>query len=82
MADSTTAKALADRVGVGAIKHMQIRFLWIQQQVQQRHLRIEHVPSKLNPADFLTKAIAPSDFDKHLRRIGLEWAVGATPTLK
>ena len=57
MADSTTANALADRVGVGPMKHMQTRFLWVQQQVQQQHLNIEHVPTKLNPADVLQRRL-------------------------
>ena len=70
-ADSTTAKAMSDRFGVGRARHMQTRWLWLQERVQHQELRIVHVPSHDNVADLLTKVLAGPGQDKFLARIGL-----------
>jgi hypothetical protein len=53
--DSSAAKAMILRDGVGKVKHLDVRALWIQ---QERHngLRTRKVAGERNPADLGTKA--------------------------
>ena len=53
--DSTAAKGVASRVGVGKIKHMDVRHCWLQDVVQKRGLVCKKIGGKVNPADALTK---------------------------
>ena len=60
--DSTSAKAIASRRGVGRVKHMETRFLWIQERVRKCDLVIKKVGGKVNPADALTKPKSRDEF--------------------
>ena len=69
--DRTSAKSMADRKGVAKVKHMQTRFLWIQERVANGDITIHHVGTKLNPADPFTKPLTRPELDAHMNRIGL-----------
>jgi hypothetical protein len=58
--DSTSAVSFAKRQGVGRMRHLDTRELWIQQQVKERKLRIIHIPGDSNPSDIFTKEFAES----------------------
>ena len=53
--DSTAAKGVASRVGIGKVRHLEVRFLWLQELVQLREVRVLKVRGDANPADVLTK---------------------------
>ena len=53
--DSTAAKGMASRAGVGKVKHLDIGWLWIQEIVKIRAIILKKIDGKYNPADFLTK---------------------------
>ena len=55
--DSSVAKAIAQRLGVGRVRHLQTSCLWVQQFVARRQLRIASIPTALNPADAGTKVL-------------------------
>jgi hypothetical protein len=64
--DSTTAGSLADRLGVGQrTKHIQTRFLWVQERVQDRDLRVKKVHTSKNIADIATKPVSKQVADRH-----------------
>ena len=44
-------------MGVGKIRHLELRELWIQEQVAQKRLQLEKIPSSSNEADILTKQL-------------------------
>ena len=44
-------------MGVGKIRHPELRELWIQEQVAQKKLRLEKIQSSENDADILTKQV-------------------------
>ncbi len=44
--DSSSAKALAQRRGVGRLKHVDLRHLWIQSCVRQKLLRLKKVGTR------------------------------------
>ena len=55
--DSSAGKGIASRVGVGKVKHLSLRQLWLQDLVQQGRVVIRKEPTKTNVADLGTKAL-------------------------
>lgn len=53
--DSSSAKSIGQRRGVGRLKHLDIRLLWIQRFVKQRFLRLKKIHTVDNVADLNTK---------------------------
>ena len=55
--DSSAGKGIASRVGMGKVKHLSLRELWLQDVVQQGRVVIRKEPAKTNVADLGTKAL-------------------------
>lgn len=55
--DSSAARGIASRQGVGKIRHMQVRFLWLQDEVKERRIKLGTEKSEENVADLGTKAL-------------------------
>eukprot|EP00439_Symbiodinium_sp_Y106_P037542 s3170_g4.t1 len=55
--DSSVARAIASRLGVGRVRHLQTSGLWIQQWVLAKLLRVAAVPTQFNPSDMCTKSL-------------------------
>ena len=53
--DSTAAKSAASRIGLGRVRHMEIKYLWIQEATKAKRIELQKIDGKLNPADVLTK---------------------------
>ena len=67
--DSSAAIGFAMRPGVGkTMKHIQIKYLLIQDAIQRGLIKIEKVDTKLNPADVLTKFLGVEPFQFHVGR--------------
>jgi ribonuclease HI len=74
--DSTTAGSLADRLGVGQrTKHIQTRFLWVQERVQDRDLRVKKVHTSKNVADVATKPVSGQALNRHCEVAHLVFAI-------
>ena len=56
--DSSVARAIASRLGVGRVKHLQTSSLWIQQWVHKKELRVAAIGTALNPTDMGTKILS------------------------
>ena len=56
--DSSSAKALAQRRGVGRLKHVDLRYLWVQACVRQKLIRLKKVNTQNNVADLNTKNLS------------------------
>ena len=56
--DSSSAKAFASRRGLGKQRHVQTRFLWLQDRVAAGHLQVRTLKGTENPSDLLTKAMS------------------------
>lgn len=72
--DSSCAKSIASRVGLGKIRHMEVKFLWIQDAVKDKKIQVRKIRGDGNPADNLTKPRTVRDMragDK-LKIIGAE----------
>ena len=62
--------------GLGSLRHIQTQYLWLQERVSAKELRLTKVLGTANPADMLTKHLAKPDLDKHLEFSGLMIAAG------
>ena len=56
--DSSAARALAGRVGVGRTRHIAAGLLWLQQKVVAKELRITGIPTAVNTSDIGTKILS------------------------
>ena len=55
--DNSAAVAICHREGVGKIKHLEGKLMWLQQRVGRNEIEIRRVPTKWNPADLGTKSL-------------------------
>ena len=58
--DSSAARGMAGRQGVGRVRHMAANLLWLQEKVRDRVVNITPVPTATNAADIGTKSLAKS----------------------
>ena len=73
LTDSTSAKAIATRVGVTKLtKHIQLRFLYMRDLVANNVVKIKKVGTKENSADVMTKNVATAVLHYHLPKVGLK----------
>ena len=68
--DSSAAKAMASRVGLGRVRHLEVRYLWVQQSVKRGRLQIVKINGKVNPADIATKPKNSTEMQEQASRIG------------
>ena len=54
------------------IKHMEMRYLSVKDEVRKKKVSIEHINTRANIADPLTKALPPKIFKQHAEVMGLE----------
>ena len=73
LTDSSAARAFAARRGVGRMRHMETRMLWLQLEVQQQRVRLGRVLGKENPADLMTKYLSEKEIREHLQRLSMFW---------
>ena len=68
--DSSSAKAMAERRGVGASRHIEAHYLRPQDKVFARELEIAKVQGKINDSDLVTKVQTKNVIESHLIRLG------------
>ena len=70
--DSTSGKSIATRIGSSKkAKHIDLKYLFIQQLVQNGILSIHKISTHDNPADILTKYVPAEVLNKHLYMAGI-----------
>ena len=69
--DSVAAKGIASRVGIGKVRHLEVRFLWLQEVVQHRDVQIRKVLGTQNPADVMTKPTSFAEAVRLLKPVGV-----------
>ena len=74
--DSSTARGIALRRGVGKIRHLHTPLLWVQTRVRRGDLRLEAVPGDTNIADLGTKPLAGPKLEELLHRCGFRFLEG------
>ena len=69
--DSSAARSMVQRTGVGRVRHIQARFLWIQEEQRGGRLTVMKVAGSENPADLGTKAVTRDTLEKLLSKLPL-----------
>ena len=70
--DSSAAKGFASKRGVGKVRHMEVKWLWLQEEVRRGRVKVSKVLGTQNPADVLTKFMRKADISDRLGRMNLE----------
>ena len=80
--DSNTAKAIVSRLGLGKVRHMEVRYLWAQEAHKAKLFEVKKIAGTRNPADVLTKAMSAGDMVEKLHAVGARFdAVCGGPVL-
>ena len=74
--DSSAAKSFVSRKGLGKMKHLEIRDLWLQREVSLGKVVVNKVDGKKNPADLMTKYLRKEEIEERLQLMGIriEWS--------
>ena len=68
--DSTAAIGIVHRRGLGKTRHIEVQYLWVQDNVNRKTMSVEKVGTKANPADMLTKGLKKETIEEHMRFTG------------
>ena len=78
LSDSSAAKGTVSRRGLGKTRHVQTRYLWIQERLARKEILVTKIKGTANPADILTKAVNRATLLKHCQSIGLCFVTHST----
>ena len=67
--DSSAARGIIHRAGLGKLRHLETGYLWLQSAVKAKKLQVRKVSGTENPADLMTKHLACADMWKHLSKL-------------
>ena len=70
--DATAAMGVAQRVGLGKLRHLDTQSLWLQQAIRQKRIGLSKVLGTVNPADLMTKYTDSSTLERLLVIMSLE----------
>ena len=77
--DSDAAKGIALRRGVGKVKHLEVKTLWVQDLIERKKLSIHKVDGRKNPADMMTKYLEGARIQVLCRMMSLTQYEGRDP---
>ena len=69
--DASAAIGIIRRAGIGKLRHLNVRYLWVQDQVKSERLGLKKVAGADNPADIATKHLNADIMRKHLESLGV-----------
>ena len=70
--DSSAAKSFVSRRGLGKMRHLEIRDLWLQKEVREGKVEISKIPGEENPADLMTKILGIKDIESRLEGMNIK----------
>ena len=76
LVDSSAAKSIASRTGLGKLRHLEIKFLWLQECVRRGKLVLSKVRGDINLADVFTKPKSLEDMKLVLIFSCINWCEG------
>ena len=68
--DAKATEHILHRQGIGKLKHIDVAYLWIQDEVRSRRLKVRRVRSEDNIADLGTKPLSKAVIAKHCTTMG------------
>ena len=69
--DSSAAQGILMRTGVGKLKRLEVKNLWVQEQIQLGRVSSLKIPRHLNIADLLTHNCNANELAKYLSKFGV-----------
>ena len=69
--DSSAAKSFAARRGFGRMRHIDVRMLWLQEEVLGKRVVLVKVPGDKNPADMMTKYLSKQAIDERMNLVNI-----------
>ena len=69
--DSSAAKSFVSRRGLGKMRHLEIRDLWLQKEVRDGLVEVSKIPGDQNPADLMTKVLGIKVIQSRLERMNI-----------
>ena len=84
LTDALAAKGVATRKGLGGTRHIEVHYLWVQEKVANKDIKISKVWGRENPADLLTKHLDSKTMARYMTILGIEPLEGrsaAAPSL-
>ena len=69
--DSSAAKSFVGRRGLGKMRHIEVRNLWLQEEVAQGKVKVLKVHGEQNPSDLITKILSGKEIEFRLALMGL-----------
>ena len=69
--DSSAAKSFVSRRGLGRMRHLEVRDLWLQKEVLDGKLEISKIRGDENPSDLMTKILGIEEIDTRLKEMNL-----------
>ena len=74
--DSSAAKGMASRKGLGEVRHVEVNQLWVQEKVGSGEVELKKADGQSNLADALTKYIDGDSIIRHMDGTGQYYAYG------
>ena len=69
--DSSAAKSFVARRGLGKMRHIEVRDLWLQEEVRKGDVVVEKILGTDNPADLMTKFLHMKEIEHRLGEMGM-----------
>ena len=67
------AKAVTGRRGLGKLRHVELKWLWVQDAVKEGRIRMGKVHGEVNVADHLTKPRNKDEVEELIKGVGGEF---------
>ena len=69
--DSASAKSYASKRGLGKMRHIEVKDLWLQEAVCRGRVKLFKIDGEKNPADLFTKYLSDVDIERHLKALNV-----------
>ena len=79
--DSTTGRGMCQRTGVGQERHLELRFLWIQERLRLKAFRLNKETTEEMTADILTNYCEWPKIEQHCATLNLRFPVKGLSSL-
>jgi len=68
--DSSAAKGIASRTGLGKTRHIAVHLLWVQERLRNKDFELLKCKGTENPADLMTKFLSREDNERYTQEWG------------
>ena len=65
---------------IGKLRHIDVQYLWTQDELNDSRLKLTKVGTKDNPADIFTKPVSAEVMNMHLKTMGVRFGEGRART--